>query len=148
MPPDEAMMGMGSAQPAGGPSPQMMQQLMAARGAGASPPPHAAAGPTPASAPTANQGQAAAGVAIIGVIVKLMERAIPLLGAGSEAGQALVKGLSSLSKHAPLGGMSPGVEAAELQKLQMQQRAGAPAALAQQAAAHPPMGAPAAPPPT
>lgn len=130
--PDEAMMGAGGSATAGGPPPQMLQQMMAARGgAGATPP--QASGPNPASAPVANQGQNAAGVAMIGIIIKLMERAIPLLGSGSEAGQALVKGLSSLSKHAPVGGISPGIEAAELQKLQMQQRQHAPAHLAQQA---------------
>lgn len=75
------------------------------------------------------------GTALIGVIVKMMERAIPLLGAGSEAGRDLIKGLSSLAKHVPPGALSPGVEGTAIERLALQQRQQAPQIAAMRAAA-------------
>ena len=98
---------------------------------GASPAP----GPTPGTMPTPNQGQHVAGLAMVGVIVKLMERAIPLLGAGSEAGRDLVKSLSNLSRHVPPGALSPGIEGTALERLALQQRQNAPQVAAMRAAA-------------
>lgn len=98
------------------------------------PPMPNAPGPTPGTMPTPNQGQHVAGLAMIGVIVKLMERAIPLLGAGSEAGRDLVKSLSNLSRHVPPGALSPGVEGTAIEKLALQQRQNAPQIAAARAA--------------
>lgn len=98
-------------------------------------PPPAAPGPTPGSMPTPNTGEHAMGAALIGVIVKMMERAIPLLGAGSEAGRDLVKSLSSLSRHVPPGSMSPGIEGTAIERLALQQRQQAPQIAAMRAAA-------------
>lgn len=131
---------------------------MAPAGAGAMPPPGlaqmpgqrppmpSAPGPTPGTMPTPNQGQHVAGLAMIGVIVKLMERAIPLLGAGSEAGRDLVKSLSNLSRHVPPGALSPGIENTAIERLALQQRQNAPQIAAARAAA-PQMPPPAMKPP-
>jgi hypothetical protein len=77
---------------------------------------------SPAMQPVANRGMEAAGMARLGLIVKLMEDTVPMLGAGSDAGQSLIKALSSLSKHVAGGSQSPGVEAAAIQNLQNQAR--------------------------
>ncbi len=56
----------------------------------------------------------------LGVIVKQMEAALPELGAGSEAGQALLKALSALVKFVPAGSVTP---AAQKNSIEAQQRA-------------------------
>src|SRR5258708_4769326 len=67
-------------------------------------------GASPATMPVANRGHAAAGLARLSQIVRLLEETVPLLGVGSEAGRDVLKSLQNLSKHVPPGAMSQGVE--------------------------------------
>lgn len=109
----------------GGLSPQVLQQLAARQG-------HP--GPTPATTPVANEGMHAAGVAIIGKVVKGIELAIPLVGSASEAGAALISALQKLGKFAPPSNQSPGIEKTENERMALMQRQMGPAATAQHAA--------------
>ena len=74
-------------------------------------------GSSPVSQPVPNRGHEAAGLSRLGIIVKLMEETIPLLGAGTEPGKDLLKALSALVKHVPAGAVTPGVQQATLEKL-------------------------------
>ena len=51
-----------------------------------------------------------------------MEETIPLLGVGSEPGQALLKALNSLAKHVPPGAVTPGVQQSTMERLLAQQK--------------------------
>ena len=56
-------------------------------------------GPTmPAAVPTNNQGSRTEGLVLASLMVKLGERAIPILGATSKEGQELLKFLGSFGK--------------------------------------------------
>ena len=55
----------------------------------------------------------------LGVVVKQLESMLPELGASSEAGQAVLKALSSLSKFVPNGSVTP---AAQKNSIEAQQR--------------------------
>ena len=83
-------------------------------------------GSSPATQPVANAGHQAAGMAELAMIVRLMERTIPKLGAGSEAGRDLLQATSRLAKHVSSGSGSQGVENAAMMNLQDQQRQMAP----------------------
>lgn len=87
--------------------------------------------------PVQNAGLHAAGVALIGKIVKAMEMAVPLVGSTSDAGQALLSGLKTLGKFVQPGEASPGVEKTENERLALMQRQMGPAAMANRAAAPP-----------
>lgn len=67
-------------------------------------------GSSSATGPTPNQGYEAAGMQRLGVIVKGMGELIPLLGASSDAGQAVLKALTSLAKFVPPGAVTPAAE--------------------------------------
>lgn len=56
----------------------------------------------------------------LGVVVKQLETLLPQLGASSEAGQAVLKALSSLTKFVPNGSVTP---AAQKNSIEAQQRA-------------------------
>ena len=107
-------------------------------------------GSSPATGPVPNKGLEAAGLAKLGLIVRLLESLIPALGSGTEAGKDVLKALTSLSKHVPPGAVSPGIENSALMNLSQQQRQQQPqiaamrAAMAQQ---NPGAGAPPASPP-
>jgi len=55
----------------------------------------------------------------LGVVVKQLESILPELGAGSEAGQAVLKALNSLVKFVPAGSVTP---AAQKNSIEAQQR--------------------------
>lgn len=55
----------------------------------------------------------------LGVVVKQLETLLPQLGASSEAGQAVLKALSSLTKFVPNGSVTP---AAQKNSIEAQQR--------------------------
>ena len=56
-------------------------------------------GPTmPAAVATDNQGSRAKGLIMASLAVKVMEQAVPLFGAGSDEGQALLKSLTAMAK--------------------------------------------------
>ena len=52
--------------------------------------------------------------------VRILEKALPLLGAGSDSGRDVLKALQSLTKHVPPGSTMPGVENSTLQQMMMQ----------------------------
>jgi len=70
--------------------------------------------------PTANRGHQAAGLANVQWAVRLLEKSLPLVGAETEPGQAIMKAIQSLSKHVPAGSTSPGVENSALQQAMIQ----------------------------
>lgn len=57
--------------------------------------------------PTQNRGAEAAGMQQLGVAVGMLEKIVPLLGVQTEAGQAVLKALNSLSKHIQPGSVTP-----------------------------------------
>jgi hypothetical protein len=73
-------------------------------------------------------------MARLALIVRLMQETLPLIGVGSEPGQALLKALTSLSKHAPPGSVPAGVQQNTLQSLLMKQQQMAPQIAAMRAA--------------
>lgn len=102
-------------------------------------------GNSPATQPVANRGMQAAALAKLAVAVHLLESLLPEIGAGSEAGQAVLKALNSLSKHIPDGSISPGVEQSSMQNLILKARQQAPQIAAMRAGQ--PAGAGGPPPP-
>ena len=65
-------------------------------------------------------------MAKLGLIVRQLEQLVPLLGVGTEAGQAVVKALTNLSKHVQPGAVSPGAEQSGLQQLMMKLKQNGP----------------------
>lgn len=102
-------------------------------------------GSSPATQPVANRGLQAAGVAKLGLAVKILESVLPMLGAGSESGKAVLEALNKLSKHVQPGSISSGVEQTGLQDLMNKVRQNAPQIAAMRASQ--PAGAGAPPPP-
>lgn len=94
-------------------------------GAGAPPgtPPF---GPSPVSLPVPNRGLEAAALARVKVALKILEMAVPALGAETEPGRAVLDAIRSLAKHVPPGSSSPGVETTALQDLMLRQRQESP----------------------
>ena len=72
-------------------------------------------------------------MARLSLIVKLMQETLPLIGAASEPGQALLKSLTSLSKHAPPGSVPAGVQQNTMQSLLQRQQQMAPQVAAMRA---------------
>lgn len=100
-------------------------------------------GQSPASQPSVNNGEQAAAQAMLAPLVRQMEMILPKLGSGSDAGGALLKAISSLSKFAAPSEASPGIamNAAQSMADKMRQQMPLIAALrAQQGGA--PQGAP------
>jgi hypothetical protein len=56
-------------------------------------------GSSPATQPTQNAGLNMQGLQILMAATKFLERAIPLLGAGTEPGKAAIEALGKLAKH-------------------------------------------------
>lgn len=72
--------------------------------------------------PIPNRGHEAAGIANLGVIIRLMEKTIPLLGIVSAPGKDLTQALTRLAKHVPPGAVSPGVMATTIERLMLEQK--------------------------
>jgi hypothetical protein len=77
--------------------------------------PQAPFGSTPAVAPTANRGHEAAGLQKLGAALQNLTDALPLLGAGSEPGQALLDMIKKLAKFVPPGTMTPAANRNQLE---------------------------------
>ena len=77
-------------------------------------------GASPATGPTPNKGFEAAGLQRLGLVIKQLEQLVPMLGAGSEPGKAVLEALGKLAKHVPSGSVTPGAERAGLEKAMMQ----------------------------
>ena len=69
--------------------------------------PQAPFGQSPVTGPTPNKGFEAAGIQKLGVIVKELESLVPMVGATSEVGKAVLDALGKLAKHIPTGAVSP-----------------------------------------
>ena len=119
-------------------------------GAGASQPPgQPPVGSSPATQPMPNKGNEASGLAKLGLVIRLMENLVPLLGTGSEAGKDVLQALSRLAKHVPAGMFSQGVEKSAMDGAAQQNRQMAAIQAMKAAGAGggaPPPGAGAAPP--
>lgn len=75
-----------------------------------------------ATLPSPNRGLQSKGLTQVQTAVRILEQALPLLGADTEPGKDVMKALTSLSKHIPAGSTSPGVERTGLQQMMQQQR--------------------------
>lgn len=64
-------------------------------------------GSSPATGPTQNKGHEVAGMKKIGLILDAIAETVPLVGAASEAGQALTEAMRKLAKFVPPGAVSP-----------------------------------------
>lgn len=118
----------------------MAVDLSALMGAGAGPQ-AALAAPQPqpgatggATAPVANSGMAAGALARLKVATNLLSTLIQPLGAGSDAGKAVLKALSALAPFVPEGEMSQGVQDTALQNLLLQAQQQGPQVAAMRAA--------------
>ena len=76
-------------------------------------------GSTGATAPTPNKGYEAAGLQELGVVVKQLEKLVPMMGASSEPGKAVLDALNKLVKFVPNGSVTP---AAQKNSIEAQQR--------------------------
>lgn len=79
-------------------------------------------GPNNATQPTVNNGEQAAAMAMLAPMVRQMEQILPRLGSGTEAGAALLKAISSLSKFAAPAESSPGIAMNAAQNIQNRMR--------------------------
>jgi hypothetical protein len=113
--------------------------------AGAAQPGQPPIGSSPATQPVPNRGLEAAGVAKLGVAVRLLEQIVPLLGAGSEAGRDVLQALTKLSKHVQSGSNSS-VEQQALAEQMMKARQMGPQIAAMRAAQPSMPGGPTPPP--
>lgn len=76
-------------------------------------------GPQNVQMPTPNRGAQAAAMAQINWAIRLLEQALPMVGATSDVGQACMKAISSLAKLVPAGASAPGVERTGLEQLML-----------------------------
>ena len=67
-------------------------------------------GVSSATGPTPNAGAEAGGMQILGVAMKQLTNALPMLGASSEAGQMVLDFLKKLGKLMPDGSVTPAAE--------------------------------------
>jgi hypothetical protein len=108
-----------------GPSPQGAPA--GAVGAGTQPgqPPF---GSSPVQMPTPNRGLQAAALTQIQWAVRILEKALPVMGATSPVGKDLMSAIKALSKHIQPGDMGRGTEASTLQNMMMSAKAEQPQA--------------------
>lgn len=109
-------------------------------------------GSSPVTQPTPNRGLQAAALSQVALAVRMLEKALPMLGVETEPGKDVMRALPILAKHVPPGAGSPGAENSGLQQMMMQQKQEQPmlqvlrAMQAKQAEGGAPGGAPGAPP--
>ena len=94
-------------------------------------------GSSPAQMPTPDRGGQAAALALVSTAVRILERALPQLGAGSDPGKDVMKALQNLTKHVPQGATSPGVENSAMQQMMLQGKQNASRRNAQSVSATP-----------
>ena len=83
-------------------------------------------GSSPVQMPTPNRGLQANALTQINVAVRILERALPVMGATSPVGKDLMSAIRSLSKHIQPGDMGQGSEASTLQNMMMQAKQNMP----------------------
>lgn len=76
-------------------------------------------GSSPATGPTPNRGYEAAALQRLGVVVKQLEELLPMAGAGSEIGKAVLEALNKLVKLVPQGSVTPAGQKNALDQMQM-----------------------------
>jgi hypothetical protein len=76
-------------------------------------------GSTPAVGPTPNRGYEAAGLQRLGAVVKQLEELIPLFGAGTEPGKAVLEALTKLVKLVPPGSVNPASQKNNIEQMAM-----------------------------
>lgn len=115
-------------------------------GGGQSPQPQQAPfGASPATGPTPNKGYEAQAAQRVGAIVKAMTDILPLVGATSDLGRALMKAMTDLGKHVPPGSTSNAGERNQIEKMAMQNQANGQMMQQAKQSAAAPQGAPPAP---
>ena len=90
-------------------------------------------GSTPASSPTQNRGLETAGLQRLGLVLRQLEQALPLLGSTSPAGKEVIACINRLSKHVPMGTVNPTAEKNQIEQLALRnaQQAGQAAQMRQ-----------------
>ncbi len=78
-------------------------------------------GTSPATQPTQNRGQEMKGMQKLALLVGELPSVLAMVGATSEAGQAVAKCITMLGKHVPPGSASPAGKRNEIQDMAMQQ---------------------------
>jgi len=76
-------------------------------------------GASPVAGPSPNLGMNASGMQKVSMAVRLLSEAMPLVGASSEVGNAILNSIRTLSKHVPANTSTPSVDQATLQKMLM-----------------------------
>ena len=76
-------------------------------------------GSSPVQMPTPNRGLQAAALTQVSWAVRILEKALPVLGATSPVGKDIMGAIKSLAKHTPEQQMSTGVENNTLQQMMM-----------------------------
>jgi hypothetical protein len=105
-------------------------------------------GQAAAAQPSPNRGYEAAGLQRLGLVVQQLQEILPQVGAGSDAGQAILKSLTSLSKFVPPGSVTPAAQRQQIERMSQAQQQGnqqMQALMAQRAAAQQQPGAGAQP---
>jgi len=105
-------------------------------------------GSSPAVTPNPNQGLQVAGMQKVATALKLLTAALQDYGPTSEEGAQLLKIITSATKLAKPGAVSPAGEANQLQKAQLQNAQNAQLMAATKQGMNQPPGAPAGAPPT
>lgn len=76
-------------------------------------------GTTSATGPTPNRGLEAAGLQRLGLVVKQLEEMVPLFGASSDVGKAVLDALNKLIKHVPSGSVTPASQRNQIEQMAM-----------------------------
>ena len=76
-------------------------------------------GSSPATGPTANRGYEAAALQRLGLVVKQLEELIPVAGATTDVGKAVLEALNKLVKLVPPGSVSPAAQKNNIEQLAM-----------------------------
>ena len=74
-------------------------------------------GVSPASGPTPNRGYEAAAQQKLGGVVQQLTLVLPLVGATSDLGQAVMKAINSLAKFVPPGAVTPAGERNNIEEM-------------------------------
>lgn len=76
-------------------------------------------GVSAATGPTPNKGYEAAAAQRLGIVIKQLEELVPMAGATSDIGKAVLKALDSLVKFVPAGSVNPAAQKNNIEQLAM-----------------------------
>jgi cell division protein FtsB len=74
-------------------------------------------GASPATGPTPNKGFEAAAAQRLGLVIKQLEELIPMAGATSEMGKAVLEALNKLVKYVPAGSVNPAQQKNQIESM-------------------------------